>query len=469
MEKILKIPIRVRDSVTIGQIVKHFTRDIQSSTLLIDAINMSLMLPINILVTSVLIYHEIGAHIFYGMILAGILYAISNSISKQWKNSFTNAEQFSQNKIKKIMEYINGIKGIKTNCWENYALSKITHIRERELIFQSKTRLQEILVEFIYAIAPLIVLLAIIISYTAFNPLLGISSAKVITLHNLLSSLFANFDMASWTVTIFMTAKESAKAIEAFLQSEEINENAIGYCENKGQIIIEDADFTYKILQNQKSYSDVEDEACNKSSISDLEMNTIDSQNSITLQKVNMTVNIGELIVIAGETASGKTALLLSVINELAKTRGQISTSNNIRYLPQTPWVINDTIRNNITMFSYYSEKKFQRSIELCELAKDLQALSDGADTLVGNRGINLSGGQKQRVSIARAIYNSGDIYLMDDCFSSLDAHISHQIFQNVILTELSSKTILLVSNTEQFLKYAHKSNIIFSLCIEKW
>jgi ABC-type multidrug transport system fused ATPase/permease subunit len=307
-------------------------------------------------------------------------------------------------------------------------------------------------------------------SYTAFNPKSDINFAKVITLLNLLDGAFSNLDIGSWTVTIFNTARDSIKTIEAFLKSEEIDENAIEYNDEKGKVMIEDADFSYKIIQKPQKGTDIDIETTNKSLHSEIEMDSIISSNSITLQKINITANIGELIIIAGETASGKTALLLSIMNELAKIRGNISTSNSIRYLPQIPWIVNATIRNNIIMFSKYSEEKFQRSIELCDLIKDIQFLTDGADTLIGNRGINLSGGQKQRVSIARALYNSGDIYLMDDCFSSLDAHISNQIFQNVILDELKGKTILLVSNTEQFLKHAHKSIIInISLCYEKW
>jgi ABC-type multidrug transport system fused ATPase/permease subunit len=289
----------------------------------------------------------------------------------------------------------------------------------------------------------------------------------VITLLNLLDRTFTNLNLISWAITVFKAGRDSIKSIESFLLSEEIDENAIENYPDRGKIMIEEADFTYKNLPKVQSAAE-DTEISNKSLLSDMEMESI-VFNSITLQRINFTANIGELIVIAGETASGKTALLLSLINELAKIRGQVAISSNIRYLPQTPWIVNATIRENITMFREYSKERFQRSIELCSLITDLQYLPDGADTLIGNRGINLSGGQKQRVSIARALYNSGDIYLMDDCFSSLDAHISNQIFQNVILNELKGKTILLVSNTEQFLKHAHKSIIILSLCIEKW
>lgn len=61
---------------------------------------------------------------------------------------------------------------------------------------------------------------------------------------------------------------------------------------------------------------------------------------------------------------------------------------------------------------------------------------------------MNLSGGQKQRISIARAIYNGGDIYLIDDCLSALDAEIGKKIFYNVIKKmHEAGKTIIFVTN----------------------
>lgn len=72
--------------------------------------------------------------------------------------------------------------------------------------------------------------------------------------------------------------------------------------------------------------------------------------------------------------------------------------------------------------------------------------------TEIGERGVNLSGGQKQRVSLARAVYQDSDIYLIDDCLSALDAHVGKNIFYNVIKGLLKNKTIIFVTHQLQYM-----------------
>ena len=68
--------------------------------------------------------------------------------------------------------------------------------------------------------------------------------------------------------------------------------------------------------------------------------------------------------------------------------------------------------------------------IDMIFLTNFLNLLIQGRDlTEIGERGVNISGGQKQRVSMARAVYSNSDIYIFDDPFSALDAHVAHQVF----------------------------------------
>ena len=70
--------------------------------------------------------------------------------------------------------------------------------------------------------------------------------------------------------------------------------------------------------------------------------------------------------------------------------------------------------------------------VEACALQPDLDILPGGDQTEIGEKGINLSGGQKQRVSLARAVYNDSDLYLLDDPLSAVDSHVGKHIFDKV-------------------------------------
>ncbi|KAB1199137.1 ABC transporter C family member 3 [Morella rubra] len=100
-------------------------------------------------------------------------------------------------------------------------------------------------------------------------------------------------------------------------------------------------------------------------------------------------------------------------------------------------------------------KEKYERVLEACSLKKDLEILSFGDQTVIGERGINLSGGQKQRIQIARALYQDADIYLFDDPFSAVDAHTGSYLFKECLLGLLSLKTVIYVTHQVEFLPAA--------------
>ena len=121
--------------------------------------------------------------------------------------------------------------------------------------------------------------------------------------------------------------------------------------------------------------------------------------------------------------------------------------TGSVSLIEQNPWILNQTIRNNILFGQNLDPQKYNETIEICQLARDLSILPGGDLTQIGEKGINLSGGQKARVSIARAVYANHDIVLMDDPLSALDAHVKKEIFEKVICDKLKDKTRLLATH----------------------
>jgi ABC-type multidrug transport system fused ATPase/permease subunit len=76
-----------------------------------------------------------------------------------------------------------------------------------------------------------------------------------------------------------------------------------------------------------------------------------------------------------------------------------------------------------------------------------MPSFSNGKDTQIGERGVNISGGQKARISLARAIYQNADVYLLDDPLSAVDPEVANQIFEKAILGVLRNKCVVIVTH----------------------
>ena len=154
------------------------------------------------------------------------------------------------------------------------------------------------------------------------------------------------------------------------------------------------------------------------------------SSSNQTLKDINLKVQHGMRVAVCGTVGSGKSSLLSCMLGEVPKISGTVKLCGTKAYVAQSPWIQSGTIEQNILFGKEMEREKYEWILEVCSLKKDLEILSFGDQTLIGERGINLSGGQKQRVQIARALYQDADIYLFDDPFSAVDAHTGSHIFK---------------------------------------
>ena len=171
------------------------------------------------------------------------------------------------------------------------------------------------------------------------------------------------------------------------------------------------------------------------------------------LENLTMKVNPGELCAVVGKVGSGKSTLCSAILNETLMSNGKITLRGKVAYASQTPWILNATLRDNILFGLPMEEARYNRVLSVCQLTHDLEMLTDGDMTEIGEKGINLSGGQKQRVSVARAAYANADTIILDDPLSALDPEVAKQLFDECLVDFMKGKTRLLVTNQLQFLK----------------
>ncbi|KAJ7560924.1 hypothetical protein O6H91_03G006500 [Diphasiastrum complanatum] len=161
-------------------------------------------------------------------------------------------------------------------------------------------------------------------------------------------------------------------------------------------------------------------------------------------------------VAICGVVGSGKSSLLSSILGEIPRLSGMVKVKGKTAYVSQSAWIQTGKIEENILFGKPMNKVRYMKVLEACALTKDLELLSHGDQTEIGERGINLSGGQKQRIQLARAVYQDADIYLLDDPFSAVDVHTGTQIFKECILGALASKTLVFVTHQVEFLPTAN-------------
>ncbi|XP_066258502.1 ATP-binding cassette sub-family C member 4-like [Euwallacea similis] len=179
------------------------------------------------------------------------------------------------------------------------------------------------------------------------------------------------------------------------------------------------------------------------------------------LKSVSLNINEG-LLLITGNVGSGKTALLKTILGEYPLSGGEMVTHGTFSFATEEPWLFPSTIRQNILFGQPYNEKRYQDVLNACALTYDLNKFEKLDQTIVGDKGFNLSKGQQARISLARAVYKDSDVYLLDDCLSSLDNHVNKHIFNECIKGFLKDKICLLVTNNINHIKTMNNNRILF-------
>ncbi len=187
------------------------------------------------------------------------------------------------------------------------------------------------------------------------------------------------------------------------------------------------------------------------------------------LKGVNLTIKKGEKLGIKGKTGSGKSTLVDLIIGLYKPQKGRILVDgielneNNIKawrrkigYIPQTIYLFDGTIAENVAFGEEMNEEKVKRALKMANLLDFLEKYHNGIYTRVGENGVKLSGGQKQRVAIARALYNDPEVLVLDEATSSLD-YETETIIMNEIYKLGQNKTMIIVAHRVSTLDRCNK------------
>ncbi len=151
----------------------------------------------------------------------------------------------------------------------------------------------------------------------------------------------------------------------------------------------------------------------------------------------------GEKIALVGESGSGKSTLVQLLVGLYPPQRGTICyggvpleqiglevVRENVAVVRQHPFLLNDTLRANLTLGRDLPEGELWEALEIAQLREVVQRLPQGVDTVVGRGGMRLSGGQRQRLAIARAILRRPKVVILDEATSALDRKTERRLLE---------------------------------------
>ncbi|XP_062098735.1 ABC transporter C family member 3-like [Humulus lupulus] len=360
--------------------------------------------------------------------IATILVMLANiPLGKLQENYQEKLMKSKDTRMKATSEVLRNMRILKLQGWEMKFLSKIVELRKTEAGCLKKFLYTSAMTSFVFWGAPTFV------SVVTFSTcmLLGVplDSGKILSALATFRILQEPIYSLPDTISMIAQTKVSIDRISSFLRLDDLQADVIE------RLPSGTSDAAIEIVDGNFSWD-------------------ISSQNP-TVKDISFKVVHGMRVAICGTVGSGKSSLLSCILGEIPKMSGTLKLCGTTAYVAQSPWIQSGKIEENILFGKEMDREKYERVLEACSLKKDLEILSFGDQTIIGERGINLSGGQKQRIQIARALYQDADIYLFDDPFSAVDAHTGSHLFRECILGLLSSKTIIYVTHQVEFLPTA--------------
>ena len=222
--------------------------------------------------------------------------------------------------------------------------------------------------------------------------------------------------------------------------------------------VYNDLKMVEKLEEKKKTVGDIENlEFSDEISVKNITYRYPNTDKDV-LSNVSIRIPKNKSVAFIGPSGAGKTTLADIILGILYQQNGTIEVDgtavpedsmawkNKLGYIPQTIFLTDDTIRNNIAYGverKDIDEKRIEEVVDEAQLKAFIETLPEGLDTVIGERGVRLSGGQRQRIGIARALYHDPEILVLDEATSALDTETETAVMEAI--DSLSGKKTLII------------------------
>ncbi|EIN14192.1 hypothetical protein PUNSTDRAFT_49017 [Punctularia strigosozonata HHB-11173 SS5] len=332
----------------------------------------------------------------------------------------------SDHRVQNATRILNVLRTIKLFAWEEKALNKLFKFRNDEIARIRHNGILELIAYNANNILPLCNLLVTFGTYTLIMK--GeLTSSRVFTAISIFSILQAKLNQTAFLLPSMINAKVSLDRLTRFMKETRSIPGKVFQATSEtipSDIGVQSTYFTWHEMSSSEVQTDAREFK-------------LTVEGTIRIRAKAMTA-------IVGPTGSGKTSFLMALGEMYCHPLGTDSWYNlpleyGVAYATQETWVLNDTIRNNIIFDSAFDEARYHKVLEQCALIQDINSFPYGDLTEVG---------EKARVTLARAVYSSARILLLDDVFAGLDVHTARWVAEHCLKGDLvRDRTVILVTH----------------------
>ena len=334
--------------------------------------------PLQIGVALYLLFGQLGVASFAGLGAIALLLPVNFVLAKGMNAVQERLMKCKDGRMAKTVEVFQGIRVLKYYVWEDLFEGLVRGLREAELRQLRTFNVLNALSGFAWMFAPVLVALVTFSVFTALGHDLTPSVAfSSVALFNVL-----RFPLNALPVVVstIVELRVSLTRMQAFLDTPERAPYLTPPQQPGACIEMAGATFVWPEVAEP------------------------------TLVNVSFALGRGQIAAVVGRVGSGKSALLAALLGDMQLRSGRVALEGSVAYVAQTPWIQNCSLRDNILFGLPFDAQRYAEAVDACQLRPDIDLLSRGDRTEIGEKGINLSGGQKQRVALARAVYSDKEV-----------------------------------------------------------